>query len=72
MANWFEVRAGTMTEAAARAYFGASNYLKSIARASGRWTCWLPSITDRDEVIARHRNPEIAAILLMKRNEISF
>ena len=30
MANWFEVRAGTLTEAAARAYFRASNYLKSM------------------------------------------
>lgn len=71
MANWFEVQARTMTEAEARAYF-ARPTTEIDARASGRWSCWLPSTTDRDEVIARHGNPEIAAISLVKRNEISF
>ena len=71
MANWFEVQARRTTQAEARAHF-ARPTTEVDARATGHWSCWLPSTTDRDEVIARHGNPEIAAIPLMVRNEISF
>ena len=72
MANWFEVRAGTMTEAEARAYFGRPTIRSRWPAQAVVELAGLPSITDRDEVIARHGDPEIVAIPLMIRNEISF
>jgi hypothetical protein len=45
--------------------------VRSIIHAGGCGTSCLPSITDRDEVIPRHGDPEIVAITLVERDEIS-
>jgi len=45
---------------------------KSADNSATLWRHALPSITDRDEVLARHGDPEVGAIPLVKLDEILF
>jgi len=46
--------------------------VRSISSRMPSWTWWLPSMADRDKVIARHRDPEVGAIPLVELDKSRF